>query len=124
MVPYSVDKANGRGSDWFLWTATLVPGDPGQEAVTHEEYRYERTVVTQGQMLYSWSVYVRTNVPGVPGEEPSTPSGSDPTDISPSDAAPSEVGDEQQGRAPGTADRQGRLDGREQAVPLSIDAGL
>lgn len=117
MVPYFVDKANGRGSDWFLWTATLVPGDPGQESVTHEEYRYERTVVTEGQMLYSWSVYVRTNLPGEPGE-------GDPTDTSPSDAAPSDVGDEQQERAPSTADRQGRGDGRPQAVPLSIDAGL
>jgi hypothetical protein len=34
-VPYSVDAANGRGSDWFLWTATFVPG---QEEVTHQEF--------------------------------------------------------------------------------------
>ena len=36
-VPYSVDNANGRGSDWFLWTATFVPG---QELVTHQEFKF------------------------------------------------------------------------------------
>ena len=36
-VPYSVDKANGRGSDWFLWTATFVPG---QAEVSHQEYKF------------------------------------------------------------------------------------
>jgi len=32
-VPYSVDNANGR-SDWFLWTATFVPGIP-EHTVDH-----------------------------------------------------------------------------------------
>ena len=36
-VPYSVDNANGRGSDWFLWTATFVPG---QELVTDQEFKF------------------------------------------------------------------------------------
>jgi hypothetical protein len=36
-VPYSVDRANGRGSDWFLWTATFVSG---QDLVTHQEFKF------------------------------------------------------------------------------------
>ena len=30
-------RRTGRGSDWFLWTATFVPG---QELVTHQEFKF------------------------------------------------------------------------------------
>lgn len=130
-VPFAADKANDRGSDWFLWTATLVPGNPGQEAVTHQEFRYERQVTTPGHTEYYWSVYQRTNTAGEPAaDEPSEPNeSSEPYEPNEPDAAtgPNQP-DEQdvRGAAPGPNEstQQNRPDALPRAVPISIDAGL
>ncbi|MEZ5092068.1 hypothetical protein [Nocardioides sp.] len=106
-VPYSVDRANDHGSDWFLWTATLVPGTAAQEGVAHQEFVFERTVTTADQTLYQWAIYERTNTPGQPGTDDSTET---------------EVQDDNATRQPATSPRHQRAS--ERAVPLSVDAGL
>ena len=69
-VPYSVDKANGRGSDWFLWTATFVEG---QEEISHSEFIFafdHPAVVCSGEELVETSASVEPLQPSCenPGE--------------------------------------------------------
>jgi len=84
-VPYNVsNENNGRGA-WFLWTATLVPGtpgDPGQAEGSHTDYR--------------WPILTRTFTPGqtpveCPSEGPDVEGDGDETPSPKGDMDPSPV---------------------------------
>lgn len=128
-VPYNVSNGHsGRGS-WFLWTATLVPGNPGRPAETQHQYKYEKTTTTPGYTEYSWSVYERTNKPAEAAtecspEEPTTPETPPEPTTTPESTTPDEpVVEVVKGTAP-KANRGTQQHDRAGAVPLSIDAGL
>jgi|SoiMethySBSTD1v2_1073268.scaffolds.fasta_scaffold72544_4 hypothetical protein len=130
--PYFVDAGNGR-ADWFRWTATFVPGNPGQQELTHEEFRFELVTESQGHDEFRWEILERTNTPAEPEvENPSEPDVENPSEPEVENPTEPEVENqndteqlEQNGAAVSdTALNPNRPSVRSRAVPLSIDAGL
>lgn len=138
---FDASKLGAKEASWFfhgLHDAVIKHHD----AVTHAEYRYERQVETQGDVLYRWSVEHRTYTKGTDpvtcdeeqppaeggGEEPGTPPTDTPDENTPS--VPTEVkGQTAQTpssapHAPAQLAQSHTPAANPPAVPLSIDAGL
>lgn len=136
----------GKG-DWFYldWVAAVThtvqhPAETHlvhHPEVSHQEFRYQRQVMTEGHTEYRWSVYGRTHTPGEPVvEEPTDPS--DPIEpvepvlpsqpIAPSiphePAVQNAVSTQKPASGHVVSTQPATRAGTSPAVPLSIDAGL
>ena len=113
---------SGKGEWFYLEAVTTTVEHP---PVTHDEYRYERTVASE-VTEYRWSVYTRTYTPGTAPvvcgpDEPQVDNPNPPSDNPSDDDHPV---DNPPGDQHNPAVKQGQPPVTKPVVPTSIDAGL
>ncbi len=102
-------------ASWFYYVHPVEEVVEHHDAVTHEEFRFERT--TYGTVTeYRWSVYTRVNAAGTPPVDTppvDTPPVDTPPTVNPAADVPPSVSTPRKATSPSAP-----------AVPVSIDAGL